>query len=328
MRVTKNLSFASQEQYAAFVALAQRHGLNPSSVCQNLADGSIKIGVKPSAAQNRAVLRGVIALIERGAIEDSRQLADLGMDLCSEPQAALDLQRLSGAGFNHIEALAQYVEMRQPFQLESNSGNFYACRYADFWVPDYGGGRAYLRAWVEDASGSSEPEPLAHNRAFRLDKPMVVTPVAGDWRFEGLDLVSVTLKLNPSFRSSPQPGDQVFASRGINQDETHLRRDYWSLFWLQQDIGRYGSGVVVIEPDFIRQRVHQELLATALAYEPLQNGGLLEWLQAECAACEKALMRFDKQASSGRDYSTEIAEKVFMRQAFELTIKKIRQDAT
>jgi predicted DNA-binding transcriptional regulator YafY len=116
---------------------------------------------------------------------------------------------------------------------------------------------------VEESADSDEPPALAHNRVFRLDRIGAVKPLKGEWRFEGLATIAVRLELQDGFRYTPHPGDEVEVVDGTTQ----VVRPCWSVFWLLQDIARYGERVKVVAPDVVKQRVVDQLQRQLLLYQ-------------------------------------------------------------
>jgi hypothetical protein len=250
-RVGTSISFKSEAQLASFLALTKNLGFeNPSQFCQKIADGQLRVG-SLGQEQAHALLRGVVLLLQAGELPAARLLSDLGMGEDTENETFSRLREFNGPLVGQIYDL---ICKCQPFKIQSQN-NSYLARFADIRLPP--GGRPQLRAWVEEETQSDEPPELAHNRIFRLDRLVSVTPATGEWRFEGLETLSVLLELQPGFRYTPIAGDTVV---GDSEGKTVISRPCWSVFWLLQDIGRYGDKVTVLSPETIRERVVNTLI--------------------------------------------------------------------
>jgi hypothetical protein len=259
-RRAKTLSFSSDEQYERFSQIAISMSKNPSELCQGLADGEL-ILAQPTHEQLEALVRGVVLLLESGELPAAQRLAALGLNSVSENSISTEtLHRLQEFSGPLVGQLYRMIQETQPFWVESKN-NRYLARYANFWLPP--GGRPQLRAWVEEKGKSDEPPELAHNRVFRLDRLVSANPAIGEWRFDGLDTITIKLELQSDFRYTPVNGDVVSEENG----KTIVTRPCWSEFWLLQDIGRYGAQVKVLSPQSIKDRVIKSLKQQLSLYE-------------------------------------------------------------
>ena len=217
-----------------------------------------------SIPEQTVLIRAVTSLVEKGGVNDARMAAtsiQKAFELSDGTHKELD--RLCGCQQEWVQQVDEYLKQNQPFQLTYHQ-HIYTCLYADRWVGGTDEKRIYLRAWVEETDRSSGIDLLRHNRIFRLDEAEVfVQPVPEKaWRYEGVDQIPITLRFDSRFKYTAKPFDEPELVEVVEADgRTWLQvtRHCWSVFWLLQDIRRYGDRCVVVAPDAVRQAVIDEL---------------------------------------------------------------------
>lgn len=261
-RLQKQFSFQSEQQIAALNALASRLAKNPSSLVQAIADHDLIVDQPLTQAHRQAMMRALVILQEQGAPDQAVLLAErlLRRDDVVDPFRE-EIQRLSGAELDWVAQARQYMAECQPFMLHYHQHD-YSVHYAEWFIREQ---RSYLHAWCAQLNPEAEDAGLAHNRVFRLDQEADVALLDQVWRFQGLDTLEVTLQVQFSY--SPKPEDIKLESVLVDGVPwTQVTKQISSIFWLLQDIQRYGDRVIVVSPASVRQLVIDQLRRTLEHY--------------------------------------------------------------
>ena len=254
----------SLEQKA--LTFGQKWGEKPSitAFIRAIARGEIQVGAESwSESEQRAAVRALASLLEKGLFEDGRNFASALLKCNFEKPIKKEINRLLPLSGCWIQSIDQCIRSHQPFQLKT-ANNSYNCHYAEFMNADVGEFRKHLWCWVENYSNSDEPEQLCHNRVFRLDRELEVELLPNMvWKYDGLDSIEVLLQLSPNFKYSPKAED-ISVESTLN-GLTVIKKVH-SLFWLFQAVRRYGTSCKIVSPVFVVERFVNELKEVLVNY--------------------------------------------------------------
>jgi transcriptional regulator with XRE-family HTH domain len=209
--------------------------------------------------QQQNFLRAMTALAEIGATDAIASLVNIVPPLINE-QIQEQINELK-SGLPEWAAIAQnFIAKRQPFLLTYHDHEYH-CRYGEIITRDR---RSYLQAWCEETA-ENEIEDLAHNRTFRIDREAAIEPSDGYWRFQGLDFIAVKLQLmgNLAKGYTVKAEDE---SVGSEDGNLIVVKRVTSLFWLFQEIQKYGRNCKIVAPMTVKDKFVEELRAAISLY--------------------------------------------------------------
>lgn len=267
MRLQKQFSFQSIEQYQLLASLAQKHDYKSvSGFVQAIADGQVSLGrVTLSQVEQQTILAAVSALTKRAELKSARTLANfalnnLQMDEDLRSQLEQEINAISSPWIAQIE---ECIDKQQPFGLsyQDAAGRIwtYNVRFAGITWREK---RNYLECWCEETEGNRDLSELQHNWSLRLDRIVdaAIVPLSGDW-LGGLDYVDVEFNLlgGLAHAYSPRASD-ISTQWSSEQSPAKLQviRRIHNTFWFIREVLPYGKDCVVITPP-VRDRFIDEL---------------------------------------------------------------------
>lgn len=275
MRLQKQFSFQSEQQYQNLAALAQEHDCRSvSAFVQAIADGQISLGRALVTRQEaQALLAAVSALTERAELNLARTLANFALNnLQIEDDLRAQLDEATGAiASPWITQIEEFVAKQQPFGLsyQDAAGRVwtYNVRFAEIVFHQK---RNYLECWCDQTEGNRDLEELRHNWTLRLDRIVdaAVTPLEGDWH-DGLDYIDVEFKLLDGLAHAytTRVSDIITNWHSVDPPVLQVQRRISNTFWFIREVLPYGQDCVVVSPSVVRDRARDELKAAYHNYE-------------------------------------------------------------
>lgn len=263
VRIQKQISLQDTEQSERLKAIAGGWNRSVSGLLQAIANGHLCIDRPLSISLQQAIVKAIVLLQEQQATELAQLLATFVQTRpeVSEPIRA-EVKRLMQEQSRWMKQAKSLIAKSQPFQLHYHD-HTYTVLYAEFFTGDK---RTYLHGWCQEANDAPDHPDLAHNRFFRLDQTAQATPIDAAWRWQGLDTLEVKLAMR--FRYAPKPEDVAVEQILVGGEaRTQVTKRVSSLFWLMQDIQRYGDRAIVLAPDLVRQKVVEGLRSQLSLYD-------------------------------------------------------------
>ncbi|WP_045056973.1 helix-turn-helix transcriptional regulator [Aliterella atlantica] len=275
MRLQKQFSFQSNQQYQDLASLAHKHDYRSvSAFVQAIAIGQISLGrVTLSKLEQQTILTAVLALTERAELKAARTLASFALDnLLLEEELTKQLDDAASAiASPWIERIEEYIDRQQPFGLSYQDGAgrvwSYNVRFAQvIWREK----RNYLECWCEETEGNRDLEELQHNWTLRLDRIIdaAIVPLEGDWH-DGLDCIDVEFQLLDGFAHAyaRRSSDITTNWQSIEPPIKQVQRRISNTFWFVREMLTYGKDCVVVVPEPVRDRMIDEHKAAIGNYQ-------------------------------------------------------------
>lgn len=275
MRLQKQFSFQSDQQYQNLAALAQKHDRKSvSALVQAIADEQISLGRAIVTHQEaQAILAAVSTLTERAQLTKARTFASFALN---NLQMEEDLRSQLDNAYNAIASpwitqIEEFITQQQPFGLsyQDAAGRVwkYVVRFAEITFHQK---RNYLDCWCEETEGNRDLSELQHNWTLRLDRIVdaAVTPTAGDWH-NGLDYIEVEFNLLGGLAHAYQPRSNDVSDRWSSNADVPTRvitRNINNTFWFVREMLPYGKDCKVLAPNTVSNRVRDELKAALENY--------------------------------------------------------------
>lgn len=168
----------------------------------------------------------------------------------------------------------QLIKRHQPFQLsyQDAAGRVwhFSIRHAAIIRHDE---RDYLDCWCDETEGNQDIAELCHNWCLRLDRiadDAAVSGITGTWRSH-LDFIPVELNLYRGLAFAYESKTSTDLENDWHPDLPHIRRIVRKMthsFWMFREIRRYGADCVIVSPQVVRDRFHQQLLGMLSHYQP------------------------------------------------------------
>jgi predicted DNA-binding transcriptional regulator YafY len=161
---------------------------------------------------------------------------------------------------------SQIIKIREPFKLVYQTPGLTVQTFeVRFAAIEYREKRYYLAAWVTETSDYA-PSELAHNRYFRFDRILDITPAPGKWHSEGLDVIECVFriygKLAIAYERRANDKEITAIDGGI---EVH--REITEIFWFIRSVLVYGNECEVVAPLFLREEIRLKLVNALAKYE-------------------------------------------------------------
>lgn len=274
MRLQKQFSFQSDQQYQNLASLAQKHDCKSvSALVQAIANEQISLGkALVTQKEQQALLAAVSALTERAELKLARTLASFALsNLQVEEELRSQLDEATGAiASPWIAQIEEYIAHQQPFGLsyQDAAGRVwtYNVRFAEIIFREK---RNYLECWCEETEGNRDLSELQHNWTLRLDRIVdaAILPLEGDWR-DGLDYIDVEFQLLSGLAHAYAPRSCDIATfwQSIEPPILQVRRHISSTFWFVREMLPYGKDCKAISPKLVRDRMVDEFKAALENY--------------------------------------------------------------
>lgn len=274
MRLQKQISFKSNEQYAMLGDLAAKHGCSSTSgLVQAIASGEIPLEMQATDEEQQALVKAVLSLQERGEVAATKVVAKL---LIERGLLNPTLRSSIDGSFAPLFApwliqLEECIARSQPFKLSYSDAAgrswTYTVRYAQISFREK---RNYLECWCEETQGNQDLPELQHNWTLRLDriKDAGIVPIDGEWR-KSLDEIFVEFQLFGNLAHAYASRDLDVAVEWLSVEPPIKRvvRAVSNNFWFVREILPYGKDCVVKQPAVVRQKVKAHLQAAYHLYE-------------------------------------------------------------
>lgn len=274
MRLQKQFSFKSDQQYQQLVDLARNHGFKSvSGFVQAIAASEIPLEVQATSLEQQALVKAVSLLQASGDVSATKVVAKL---LIERGLLNPTLRSSIDGSFAPLFALwlvqlEEYVNQKRSFQLsyQDAAGRSwtYTVRYAQISFREK---RNYLECWCEQTQGNQDLPQLHHNWTLRLDRIIDagIVPIDGEWR-SGLDEIEVEFQLfgNLAHAYAQRDLDVAVEWLSVEPPIKQVSRRMNNTFWFIREILPYGKDCVVLEPEAIRHKVKTHLEAACKLYE-------------------------------------------------------------
>lgn len=274
MRLQKQFSFQSKEQYQNLAFLASLHGFKSvSAFVQAIADEQILLGrAALSLPEQQAMLAGVSALTKSADLKSARTLTNFALNNLQLKEVIAQLDEIRNAITSPwIMQIEEFIAKQQSFGLsyQDAAGSLwaYTAHYAKI---NYHEKRYYLECWCEETGGNRDCiAELQHNWTLRLDRIVDagIVPIDGEWR-SGLDEVAVEFDLLGGLAHAYQQRPNDNKLDWISSDPPIIRvvRQISNSFWFVREILSYGKDCIVRSPQILRQTIKEHFKATFSLY--------------------------------------------------------------
>ncbi|MGB3295405.1 MAG: WYL domain-containing protein [Phormidesmis sp.] len=262
-RITRIISFGSDEQGNAFDAIAQKLGFNRSSLIQAIADG--EYAAVPLSEQTQSALIAAVVVLQNEASEHSAALMELLQKLPLTQPLKETLGNLDNRDALWVQQAKKLIAQRKAFKLAYH-GKERLIRYAEVVNRD---DREYLHCWVDEPSTDPDLPELAHNRLFFVGESAELTPSRAQWRDQGLDSVEVIFRVAFTYRpkGEDQQIQEVEAVSVKGQSWTRVTQRVTNLLWFLQRVARYGDRAVIESPESVRTIYKEQLEKALMLYD-------------------------------------------------------------
>lgn len=266
MRLQKQFSFKSKEQYERLVDLARKHDLpSISGLVQAIADGDLPLEDRATLHQQEALIEAVQLLQAFGKVTATKEVAQLLLErgwLSPALRSSID-GSFAPLFAPWIVQLEEFISHKQPFGLsyQDAAGRVwhYTVRYAQMRVREK---RNYLECWCEETQGNQDLPQLKHNWTLRLDRIVEagIVPIDAQWR-DGLDFVEVEFELLGGLAHAYSKREADIEVKWLNLDPPIKRvvRHIFNTFWFIREVLPYGKDCIVIAPEKVRSLVVEQL---------------------------------------------------------------------
>lgn len=259
-RVVRTVSFDSDQQAAAFDAIAQKMGLNRSALAQAIAQKRY-IPLHLDEDTQLALVAALTALQNIGSSQASALQALLRGVPLSQPLEA-KLRKTENRDAAWVQQAESLIAARKPFTL-SYHGKQQVIRYAEIVRRE---DREYLHCWIEEPNPTPDIPELAHNRLFSMSEDAQLEATSGQWRDSGLNSIEVVFRV--AFAYTPKAEDLQVEGISIDgQQWTRITQRVTNLLWLLQRVSRYGDRCVIESPEEVRDIQVAQLKKALASYE-------------------------------------------------------------
>jgi hypothetical protein len=224
------------------------------------------------------LMQSVRSHLNMGQAAVALELSEILLRCPNLPKRVIEeLETLSQLAVQNVEnqyfwQVRQFILKQMPFKMRYQKGggkiDTYTICYAHLEPTPEERIPYYLCAWVSEPSSSPEATGLEHNRSFRCDRILEVTPLSNEeWRHQGMDWIEVKFLIRGDLAKSYEAKKWDIDSEMTNKGKL-VRRRVWSLWWfVNRDILRYGSRAIVLSPPEARKMIQEELQSMTRAYE-------------------------------------------------------------
>lgn len=262
-RITRSISFSSDEQADAFDAIAQALGLNRSALIQAIADGNY--AAIPLSVEAQAALIAAMVALQNEASDHTVALRELLKQLPLTQPLEEALSNLDDRNASWVKQAKKLITQRKAFNLVHH-GKERLIRYAEVAHRD---NREYLHCWVDEPSKEPDIPELSHNRLFFVGENAQLAPSRAKWHREGLDALEVTFRVAFAYRPKAEDRhiQEIEAISVDGQSWTRVTQQVTNLLWFLQRIARYGDRAVIESPKMIKDIYQEQLKNTLKLYK-------------------------------------------------------------
>lgn len=240
---------------------------NLSGLLSKIADGELKLG----GVENRQLIdpleRAVKLLCDNGLQQEAQRLGQylLDYDLSGEQRANI-LAQIYNSQDGWRQQIDKFIADKSTFMIIYSDGQGQRQEFTvEYAQVDFIEKRFYLNCWVREVGSNDFPE-LAHNRCLRFDRVAGLRSMSGKWRTEGLGMIKVSLKFQKGMVKSYEPrvNDTDDRTEGSCRFVCRMTNNP---FWLIREVLRYGDSCELLEPEVLRDRVKEQLIANLALYK-------------------------------------------------------------
>jgi predicted DNA-binding transcriptional regulator YafY len=162
---------------------------------------------------------------------------------------------------------SETIKNTQPFLLTYQSPDEKIETFEVRWATIvYREKRYFLEAWLAEANLKAMSE-LSHNRSFRFDRILDISPAYGNWHSDGLDSIEVRFRLYGKLATAYERRDGEDQEIITVDGGIEVCRKVTEVFWFTRSMLVYGDGCEVVAPEVLRQELRSKLTNALKRYD-------------------------------------------------------------